>query len=230
MWRVMRFCVARSSGILAGVSPSILLSAAAAGATYTLIPGPAFLALLGIGASRGRRAGAGFMIGHFAGDILWASLSLVAIIGAHSISRGFFDALGLVCGAYLCWLGLSALRTKRDAAGRLTAEPKRPLLRGLTFGLTNPKGYPVAIAMFTALLSSSADTLSWASFAPLLGAACVGFVLADIVLITFVGAAFVRRLYRRYDVWIARASGLIFIGFGLHALYEAAPGLLGRRD
>ncbi len=32
------------------------------------------------------------------------------------------------------------------------------------------------------------------------------------------------------DVWIARASGLIFIGFGLHAIYEATPGILGRRS
>ncbi len=211
------------------MTPAILLAAAIAGGTYTLIPGPAFLALLGIGASRGRRAGAGFLIGHFAGDIVWASLSLIAIIGAHSVSRGFFDLLGLVCGIYLCWLGFRALRAKRDEAGRLSAEPKRPVLRGLTFGLTNPKGYPVAIAMFTALLSSSADKLSWSAFPVLLAAACAGFIVADTVLVLLVGAGWVRRLYQRYDIWIARASGLIFIGFGLHALYEAAPGLLGRR-
>jgi threonine/homoserine/homoserine lactone efflux protein len=211
------------------LSPAILLSAAVAGATYTLIPGPAFLALLGIGASRGRRAGAGFLAGHFAGDILWACLSLIAIIGAHSVSRHFFDVLGLICGGYLCWLGLTALRAKRDAAGRLTADPKRPMLRGLTFGLTNPKGYPVAIAMFTALLSGSADKLSWSALPILLAAACVGFIVADVVLVFFVGTPWVRRFYARYDLWIARGSGLIFIGFGLHALYEALPGLTGRR-
>jgi threonine/homoserine/homoserine lactone efflux protein len=211
------------------VTASILLLAAIAGGTYTLIPGPAFLALLGIGAASGRRAGAGFLIGHLAGDVVWSSLSLIAIIGAHSIGRGFFDALGLVCGIYLCWLGANALRARRDASGKLTAEPKRPLLRGLTFGLTNPKGYPVAIAMFTALLSTSADKLAWSAFPALLAAAFVGFVVADLILISFVGAGWVRGLYRRYDVWIARASGLIFICFGLHAIYEAVPGLLGRR-
>ena len=212
------------------MAPSILLSAFLAGAIYTLIPGPAFLALLGIGAASGRRAGAGFLAGHFAGDILWSSLALIAIIGAHAIGRGVFDVLGLVCGLYLCWLGATALSAKRDAAGQLAAVPKRPLLRGLTFGLTNPKGYPVAIAMFTALLSSAADRLTWSAFPALLAAACVGFILADIVLVFFVGAGWVRRLYRRYDVWVARASGLIFLGFGLHAIYEAGPGLLGRRN
>lgn len=212
------------------MTPTILLSAAIAGATYTLIPGPAFLALLGIGAAAGRRAGAGFVIGHLAGDVVWSSLSLAAIIGAHSIGHGFFDGLGLVCGVYLCWLGANTMRARRDEAGRLTAVPKRPLVRGLTFGLTNPKGYPVAIAMFTALLSSSADKLSWGAFPELLGAAFIGFLVADAILIAFVGAGWVRSFYRRHDIWIARASGLIFIGFGLHALYEAAPGLLGRRN
>jgi threonine/homoserine/homoserine lactone efflux protein len=211
------------------MTPSILLSAAIAGATYTLIPGPAFLALLGIGASSGRRAGAGFLAGHFAGDILWASLSLVAIIGAHTISRGVFDALGIVCGIYLCWLGLTAIRAKRDASGRLTAEAKRPLLRGLTFGLTNPKGYPVAIAMFTALLSSVADQLSWSALPELLLAACAGFILADIVLVFFVGTRWVRSFYSRHDIGITRASGLIFVGFGLHAISEALTGFFGRR-
>ena len=137
------------------MSPYLLVSAAAAGASYTLIPGPAFLALLGIGASQGRRAGAGFLVGHFAGDILWASLALVAIIGTRSISPLVFDLLGIVCGVYLCWLGLGALRARTTPTGGSTPEVRRPILRGLAFGLTNPKGYPVAIAMFTALLSGS---------------------------------------------------------------------------
>jgi len=201
-----------------------------AGATYTLIPGPAFLALLGIGASRGRRAGAGFLLGHFAGDILWATLALVAIIGAHTLGHTVFDLLGLVCGLYLGWLGISALRARRNAEGELAAQPKRPVLRGLTFGLTNPKGYPVSVAMFTAMLSGVADRLTWSAFPALLVAACIGFILADVIVVGIVGAGLIRRLYRRYDVWVARASGLIFIGFGLHAIVEGGAGLIGRRN
>jgi threonine/homoserine/homoserine lactone efflux protein len=212
------------------LTPTVLLSATVAGATYTLIPGPAFLALLGIGASRGRRAGAGFLLGHFAGDILWASLALVAIIGAHTLGHTVFDVLGLVCGVYLCWLGIGALRARRNDAGEIAAQPRRPVLRGLTFGLTNPKGYPVSLAMFTALLSGVADKLTWSSFPMLLAAACVGFIVADVVVVGFVGAGIVRRLYRRHDVWVARISGLIFIGFGVHAIVEGGAGLLARRD
>lgn len=196
------------------------------GAAYTLAPGPAFLALLGIGASRGRRAGALFLSGHFVGDVLWASLSLTAIIGAKAIGTTVFDILGAVCGAYLCWLGIRAATARQQADGTVTAEPRRPLLRGLAFGLSNPKAYPVAVAMFTALLARYASALDWTSFVPLLTAACVGFVAADCVLISVIGAGVVRRFYRRHALWVNRVSGVLFLAFGIHALATTGPNLL----
>lgn len=204
---------------------SLLLAAAASGAAYTLAPGPAFLALLGIGAARGRRAGALFLAGHFAGDILWASLSLLAILGAHTLGTLVFDLLGLVCGLYLTWLGLRAVVVRRGAAGTESHLPQRPLLRGLAFGLSNPKAYPVAIAMFTALLAGQADSLGWDAFTPLLAAACSGFIIADLMLIAVIGAGPVRRFHARHGLWVTRVSGVLFIGFGLHAMSSAVPAL-----
>lgn len=206
----------------------LLLASALAGAAYTLAPGPAFLALLGIGAGRGRRAAALFLCGHFCGDILWASLSLTAVIGAREIGTLVFDVLGLVCGVYLCWLGVRSATATRDADGTVTTEPRRPLLRGLAFGLSNPKAYPVAVAMFTALLARYAGALHWDAFAPLLAAACAGFVAADIVLISVIGAGVVRRFYRRHALWVTRVSGVLFIGFGVHAIATAGPGVWRR--
>jgi threonine efflux protein len=210
------------------VTFGLLLASALSGAAYTLAPGPAFLALLGIGASRGRRAGALFLCGHFAGDVLWASLSLTAVIGARTMGSLFFDVLGMVCGIYLCWLGLRSATARRGADGTVTTEPRRPLLRGLAFGLSNPKAYPVAVAMFTALLARYASALDWGAFAPLLAAACVGFVAADCVLITVIGAGVVRRLYRGHALWVTRVSGVLFLGFGVHAMVTAGPGVWRR--
>jgi threonine/homoserine/homoserine lactone efflux protein len=210
------------------VTAGLLAASALSGAAYTLAPGPAFLALLGIGASRGRKAGALFLCGHFAGDVLWASLSLTAVIGARSIGTLVFDLLGLVCGVYLCWLGVRATTARRSADGSVSTEPRRPLLRGLMFGLSNPKAYPVAVAMFTALLAPYATALDWTSFAPLLAAACMGFILADCVLVAVIGAGVIRRFYRRHALWVTRVSGVIFLGFGAHAIASAGPGLLRR--
>jgi threonine efflux protein len=210
------------------VTFGLLVASALSGAVYTLAPGPAFLALLGIGASRGRRAGALFLCGHFVGDVLWAALSLTAIIGARTIGTLFFDVLGLVCGGYLCWLGFRSATARRGADGSVTTELRRPLLRGLAFGLSNPKAYPVAVAMFTALLARYASALDWNAFIPLLLAACVGFLAADAVLITVIGAGVVRRFYRRHALWVTRVSGLLFLGFGMHAIATAAPGVWRR--
>jgi hypothetical protein len=37
--------------------------------------------------------------------------------------------------------------------------------------------------------------------------------------------AALRRIDRRYDIAVMRASGAMFVGFALHALYFAVPGL-----
>ncbi len=206
-----------------------MLGAAIAGAAYTLTPGPGFLALLGIGAAQGRRAGAGFIFGHIAGDLLWSGLALAAIIGARQVGAAVFDVLGIFCGAYLGWLGVRALKAKRRADGMPVQIVNRPLLRGLVFGLTNPKGYPVAVATFTALLASHADQLDWWSLPPLLLAALCGFLLADCLLVALIGVHRVRRFYRQYEVWIVRASGLVFIGFAMAAIQSSVPGLLRLR-
>ncbi len=211
------------------MTPGLLLASAVSGAAYTLAPGPAFLALLGIGAGSGRRAGALFLAGHFVGDILWASLSLIAIIGARGFGTLVFDILGLVCGAYLCVLGWRAVTVRRGAGGTLTNEPRRPLVRGLAFGLSNPKAYPVAVAMFTALLAGHADSLGWDAFAPLLSAACAGFLIADVALVAFIGSALVRRIYSRHALWVTRISGVLFLGFGLQAIATSGPALIRLR-
>lgn len=210
------------------VNAGLLLASAISGAAYTLAPGPAFLALLGIGASQGRRAGAWFLSGLFVGDVLWASLSLVAILGARSFGTLVFDILGVGCGLYLGWLGFRAVTVRAAEDGSVDDAPRRPVLRGLAFGISNPKAYPVAIAMFTALLADHASALGWDAFPPLLGAACTGFIGADLVLLGLVGAGPVRRFYRRHALWVTRASGVIFLGFGLHAIVTAGSGLYRR--
>jgi threonine/homoserine/homoserine lactone efflux protein len=203
------------------LTPELLLASAVAGAAYTLAPGPAFLALLGIGAGGGRRAGTLFLAGHFAGDISWATLALVAIIGAKTLGTTFFSALDAVCGVYLCWLGYRAVTARRLDDGTTTFVPRNPLRRGLAFGMSNPKAYPVAVAMFTALLAGHANALDWTALPPLLAAACCGFIAADIILIAIIGARPVRRWYGRHALWVTRASGVLFLGFGIQAIVSA---------
>ncbi len=108
------------------MSSTLITGAFLAALFYVLIPGPAFLALLGIGAGQGRKAGAFFMGGHLAGDLVWSALALVAIVGAKTLGTVIFDALGLACGFYLAWIGWSALTAKpKGTARRSRSSPIR---------------------------------------------------------------------------------------------------------
>ena len=127
------------------------------------------------------------------------------------------------------WLGWRALRVRRSDDAAAGTAVRRPLLHGAIFGLTNPKAYPVAIATFTALLSAKASLLTWSMLPVLVVASCVGGLLAYAILVAVVGTDAVRRSYRRHEILITRASGVLFMGFAAHALLHAAPGLLPRR-
>ncbi|MCX8999547.1 LysE family translocator [Rhizobiaceae bacterium BDR2-2] len=208
---------------------ALLTGAFLAALFYVLIPGPAFLALLGIGAGQGRQAGAWFMGGHLVGDLVWSTMALVAIIGAKTLGTALFDVLGLLCGLYLAWIGWRAFSARPQADGRSMLAVERPFRRGLIFGLTNPKGYPVALATFTALIAGSAQSLEFSTLPVLLAVSFLGFLVADMILIGVIGAGFVRRFYRRHETVIVKCSGLLFMGFAVQALWHSVPGLLGWR-
>ena len=206
------------------MTPSLLLAVLASGFIYGITPGPGVLAVFGIGAARGRRAGAGFLCGHLLGDVIWCSTALIAIVGAREFGSTAFNVLGLISGLYLFWLGLRAVRAQGSSAQQGPA--RQPFAHGIFFGLTNPKAYPVAVATFTALLSSRAELLTWAMLPWLIALSFVGGALAYAILVGVVGAGHVRALYQRHELLITRLCGVMFIGFAISALMHALPGLL----
>lgn len=203
------------------LAPTLLLSAALAGAIVVLTPGPAVLAFLGIGAAQGRMAGASFLVGHLVGDLLWSTLALVALVGAKLVSPWVFQGLAVFCGLYLFWLGFKALTARRTAEGGVDLSVRRPLGRGLVFGLSNPKSYPVTLSVFTALLAGDLDALTVGNAPVFLGACLMGFLAADAILIWLVGMGVVRRFYRRHELWIVRVTGVLFVGFAVNTLVHA---------
>ncbi|MET1026686.1 MAG: hypothetical protein ABWY00_05940 [Dongiaceae bacterium] len=77
----------------------------------------------------------------------------------------------------------------------------------------------MTLAVFTGLLAGALESLTLAQ-APILLAACLaGFLSADILLTYVVGLRAVQSLYRRYERWILRLTGVLFIGFAVNALF-----------
>ncbi|MBV1704750.1 MAG: LysE family transporter [Hyphomicrobiales bacterium] len=205
-------------------TPPLYAATFGAAYLYVISPGPAFLAMFTLTASRGRGAGARFVGGHLAGDTLWGALAVAAIVGASRLGSTLFDLLGLFCGAYLMLLGWRALRTRGEAKPAPVGAA-RPLATGLLFGLTNPKAYPVALAMFSAIVAPYARDLSLADAPKLFVAAFSGFLAADATLVFMAGLAPVRRFFLARGLAITRVVGLVFIAFGARSALDGGLGL-----
>jgi threonine/homoserine/homoserine lactone efflux protein len=207
---------------------SILIASALAGCLYVISPGPAVLALIGIGAAKGRRPALFFLFGHLFGDTLWCSLAVLALVGAKVFDPLLFECVALACGLYLGHLGWRAVRA-RSANGADDLIGTHPWRRGVMFGLTNPKSYPVALAMFTGLLAGHAASLTFEAMPALLISAFVGFLMGDLILAWLVGTSFMRKVYLSHAVLIVRITGALFLAFAANTLWEAVPKLWARR-
>jgi threonine/homoserine/homoserine lactone efflux protein len=211
------------------MSVTLLLATAAAGFLYIVSPGPAVLALFSLSATQGRSAGARFVTGHLVGDVLWGTLALAAIIGVNQIGAIVFEALGLICGLFLIWLGMKAIFGAAAAKSAAVVGASRPLATGVVFGLTNPKAYPVSVAMFTALTAGFAGQMHWSDAPYLMVAAFAGFVVANILLVFWAGLPAVRRFILSHGAVVTRAVGILFVLFGCKSVADAAAGFLRRR-
>jgi len=200
------------------MTTELLFSLIAGGMLYVLVPGPATLAALNYSATLGRGACAKFLAAHLLGDLVWSILAILAIIGVSRLGAGLFDALGVACGLYLIWLGAKILRGNGAGSISTVGDPVRV---GFIFGLTNPKAYPFALAMFTALIGRFGDSIADASLPSVLAAVFVGFVLADLIVVAWTGLAPIRRAFARHGRIVARATGILFILFGAKSLHDA---------
>lgn len=207
--------------------PKLLAATLVAAYLYVVTPGPAFLALFTLAASRGRGSGAWFIIGHLIGDVTWGVLAVAAIVGASRIGPTLFEALGFACGLYLIYLGWRAVTTRKDAPPR-TIGASRPLATGMAFGLTNPKSYPVALAMFSAIVAPYISALRTEDAPQMFVAAFAGFLLADATLIFAAGLPAVRRFFLAHGVAVTRVVGALFILFGARSIADAAGSAMRR--
>lgn len=200
----------------------LLMTTFIAGLFYVLIPGPATLAALSLSAGPGRLACATFLTCHLLGDLAWAILAISAIIGVSQAGPLLFDVLGLICGAYLIWLGIKAIRQRASPGQAIVTVPWRS---GLIFGFTNPKAYPFALAMFTAVFARFEDAMTFQNAIPLVLAAFLGFCVATVAVVFWTGLPLTRRIFSRHSTLITRAIGVVFIAAGAKSISGAVSNM-----
>lgn len=202
------------------MSWSSLAPAVLAGVVYVVTPGPATLAVLAITAAHGRRRGLAFFLGHGVGDALWSALALAALLGASRLGPELFRGLGLLCGLYLIWLGGRAIFSHAAVAGpRIGSD--RPVRTGVVFGLTNPKAYPFALAMYGALSVGVGPALDLTGAIGLFLATSLGMAIGDGITLAWSGLPAVGRLFLRFGGAVTRGVGVLFVLFGLRTVVEA---------
>ena len=135
-----------------------LLAFALVAIPIILLPGPAVLFVIGRSLSLGRMGGLLSVLGNAVGGlVIVAAVALgVGYVIAQSVI--LFTVIKIVGGAYLIYLGVQAIRHRRERAdaaaapARTTSWP-RLLLQGFIVGLSNPK----TIVFFIAVLPQFVD-------------------------------------------------------------------------
>src|SRR2546426_1013174 len=106
------------------------------------IPGPAVLYVVSRSIDQGRSAGLSSVLGITSGTVVHVTLAAVGLSSLVLASRVAFDAVRYVGAAYLVFLGVRRLLTRKTDDGVKAAAPRtrRDLYtQGLVVNLLNPK-------------------------------------------------------------------------------------------
>lgn len=128
-----------------------LIAFAIASLLLVAIPGPSVLFVVGRSIALGRRGGLLSVLGNAIGMIPLVAAVALGLGAVISSSAVMFMIIKFAGAAYLVYLGVQAIRHRRDATGPAEVAPKsgfRLLREGVVVGSTNPK----TIAFFVAVL------------------------------------------------------------------------------
>lgn len=185
-------------------------------AVLVTIPGPAVVLVMQNAMGRGAKAAFAVAAGVFTADLIWVGAAVAGVTALLVASGPAFAVLRLLGAAYLVYLGVRLLLTRREtpsvvgATGALSTA--RAFRHGFVCDLSNPKTVLVFTSVIPQFVPADSGpfvpTALGLTFAVLGFGSLVGYALA------FAGA---RRLalHTRVRTWLTRASGGVLIAFGI---------------
>ncbi len=212
-------------------SASTLLAFAGASLVLALIPGPSLLFMIGRAISSGRREALLTVVGNGLGlftQMMGVAVGLGPIVAASATA---YTVLKVTGALYLVWLGVGAIRHRRELVTELDAElalaartPAIHALRaGYLVGVTNPK----TVVFFAALLPQFVDRTAGPAALQILALGGVFTVIAissDSTIALIAGrardwfASSPRRMER-----VGGTGGLMMVGLGVGLLFTGRP-------
>lgn len=156
-----------------------LLAFSLAALVLIVVPGPSVLFTIGRALALGRTGGLLSVLGNALG--LLPIIALVALGVGVFVAQSIvlFTVLKIVGAGYLVYLGIQAIRHRKDAARAVTDGPLprshgRQLAEGFVVGVTNPK----TLAFFVAVLPQFVDLAAGAVPLQMIQLGLVFFVIA----------------------------------------------------
>jgi threonine/homoserine/homoserine lactone efflux protein len=211
---------------------AVLLAFALTATLLILAPGPDSMLVMRNTLRGGQRAGWITACGTMSGLAVWAVAAALGLSALLRVSHVGYDILRLAGAAYLIWLGVTGLRSRRrpagtaaaDGAGEPAGRPAGPArgwrvyLNGLLSNLFNPKIGVFFVAFLPGFIPARASA---AAFSLVLGLWFIVETGAWLVTLSWMVARGVGSLRgSAAQRWAERVTGVVLIGFGLRLAAE----------
>ncbi|MFZ2514121.1 MAG: LysE family translocator [Candidatus Lutibacillus vidarii] len=212
-----------------------LLAFVAASVVVVAVPGPSVLFTIGRALTAGVRVALLTVLGNgigLAAQVLLVAAGLGGLVAASSTA---YAAVKYVGAAYLIWLGLDAIRHRRDGlteadelaptadAGRTTGDLDA-LRTGVLVGVTNPKSIVFFAALLPQFVDPGAAAPQWAQLVILGMVFVLIALLGDSLWAVAAGSA--RGWFASSPQRLARLrgiGGLLICGLGIGVAARSAP-------
>ena len=179
-------------------------------------PGPDFAIVLRQSLVHGRRTAIWTSGGIGTAVLLHTTYSVLGLGLLVSQSRLWFEVVRWAGAAFLAWLGLRALLTRRrsgnfEAGGNLEAPRNHSaFVAGFLTNALNPKATLFFIALFSVVIDPATPRLIQVGYGVWMALATAGWFTLVSLLFT---RESVRRKFLKHGHWINRVTGVVFLTF-----------------
>jgi RhtB (resistance to homoserine/threonine) family protein len=185
-------------------------------------PGPDFAMVLRQSLAHGRRTAVWTSVGIGSAILLHATYCVLGLGLLLLSSAAAFTVLKYAGAAYLTFLGVEGLRSRRRSAdnvgltGGTAPGPRAAFAAGFLTNALNPKAALFFIALFPVVVSPETPKLIQAGYGLWMSLATMAWF--SLVSLVFTRET-VRRSYLRQGHWIDRALGVVFLTFAAGLLF-----------
>lgn len=183
---------------------------------FQLIPGAGTIAILNATARNGVNAGLGAVIGTLLGDFVFMIAALIGLAALMQENPLLFTLLQYFGAGYLCWLGITLVRT-RITADTASHEPKKSAWRYLRqaffVSITNPKVMLFFVAFFPLFLK--ADASQSTLIAMILHVSLISFMYQALLVLVGNTVALKLKAFPFARTLATRLAGVALIAFGI---------------